>query len=330
MNANSIFISLFLLLSSFNLYAQTIGYPMPAHYRANYPASAYPAGYYRSAYAPVPVAYRYPVQPAYQYPGYYPAYGRAASRTVQPVKTETRPARVEAKQQAAVKAVKPVTKKISTETSTDKQKFIDLLLPYIEAENRKILQQRNWIKDRFSMIEKGYTPTEKDSIRLASFAKKYRLKNSDFSKTETRQALLSKIDIIPASLTLAQAANESAWGKSRFAKQANNLFGIWTYDADKGLKPKNRESGKKHFVRKFDNAGESVRYYMHMLNSHPAYAKLRTIRQQLRSEDKTIEGYLLARGLEKYSAKGEKYITLIVQLISQNQWALLDTPDRQA
>jgi Bax protein len=179
-------------------------------------------------------------------------------------------------------------------------------------------------------MSKGEPLSQDDKLKLTELAKKYRVKPEKLDTQASQEALLARVDIIPASLTLAQAANESAWGKSRFAREANNLFGIWTYDADKGLKPKKRDAGKKHYVRKFADVGESVRYYMHMLNSHPAYAELRKIRRQLRSENETLAGHQLAHGLTKYSAKGDEYIDLIQQLISQNQWAKLDRPRTKA
>ena len=143
------------------------------------------------------------------------------------------------------------------------------------------------------------------------------MKPDPLTSKAARDELLGKIDIIPSSLALAQAANESAWGQSRFAQEANNLFGIWTYDKDKGLVPRNREQGKKHLVRIFDDVGESVRYYMHTLNSHPAYAGLREIREDLRASGLAIDGHKLAVGLEKYTAKGQQYIDLIQGLIRQ-------------
>ena len=160
--------------------------------------------------------------------------------------------------------------------------------------------------------------------RLRKLAASYRIDDDPVDSASARQALLHRIDIIPSSLALAQAANESAWGKSRFAREANNLFGIWTYDEDKGLKPRNREAGKTHLVRIFDDYGDSVRYYMHLLNSHPAYADLREIRVQLRTARQTIDGHSLASGLDKYSAKGKEYVDLIKSLIRQNEWARLD------
>ena len=132
------------------------------------------------------------------------------------------------------------------------------------------------------------------------------------------------------SLVLVQVVNESVWGWSRFAQEVNNLFGIWTYDEDKGIKPLNREEGKTHLVRIFDDYGESVSYYMHTLNSHPAYRELREIRQQLRTSGQEIDGHKLAAGLEKYSARGQVYIELIRSLIRQNRWAQLDTANQSA
>ena len=145
------------------------------------------------------------------------------------------------------------------------------------------------------------------------------------STTVVLDQLLKRVDIIPASLPLAQAANETGWGTSRFAKEANNYFGIWTYEAEQGLKPRNRESDKKHFVRKFTSPAASVKFYMNLLNTHPAYKELRNIRYSLRQERQKISGVKLAQGLEKYSAKGNEYIKLITLLITQNQWAQLDT-----
>lgn len=182
----------------------------------------------------------------------------------------------------------------------------------------------------FDKIETDRALSPSEQQQISKLASKYRVKGDPLVDVTARGEMLRKIDIIPSSLALAQAANESAWGESRFAQQANNLFGIWTYDQDKGLKPKRREEGKTHLVRIFDDFGESVRYYIYTLNSHPAYQELRQIRQQLRASKQIIDGRKLAAGLEKYSAKGQAYIELIQSLIEQNEWALLDTDNQQA
>jgi Bax protein len=197
-------------------------------------------------------------------------------------------------------------------------------LPFIDKENTRLQQLRRKVENIIQQLDANILLSDESKNWLRKLAKKYRVKGNPLTKPQAREDLLKKVDIIPASLTLAQAANESAWGKSRFATEANNLFGIWTYDKSKGLKPKNRDSEKKHLVRIFDHYGESVSYYMHTLNSHPAYTKLRDIRQQQRKNLLSLDGFELAVGLEKYSAKGELYIKLIRDLIRQNQWVQLD------
>jgi len=206
----------------------------------------------------------------------------------------------------------------------NKQAFISTLLPHIEKENRRLLALRKEVVSLLDKLDSGNTLGEQEQKRIKELARHYRVKTDPLATGAARQELLRKIDIIPSSLSLAQAANESAWGQSRFAQEANNLFGIWTYDQDKGLIPVNREQGKKHLVRIFDNVGESVRYYMHTLNSHPAYIGMRKTREALRASGQTIDGHKLAAGLEKYSAGGQQYIDLIRSLIRKNKWTQLD------
>jgi Bax protein len=225
----------------------------------------------------------------------------------------------------AEKTVKP-----DSMSTGKKQEFMTTLLPYIEKENRRLIALRKRVSAMYDKLETEQALSTSEQQQIGKLAKKYRVKGDPLVDFTAREELLRKIDIIPSSLALAQAANESAWGESRFAQQANNLFGIWTYDQDKGLKPKRREEGKTHLVRIFDDFGESVRYYMYTLNSHPAYQELRRIRQQLRASKQVIEGPKLAAGLDKYSAKGQAYIELIQSLIEQNEWALLDTDNQRA
>ncbi len=188
---------------------------------------------------------------------------------------------------------------------------------------------RSEVSRLFSRLDSGALD-QSGKLRLQKLAGKYRVDGDPSGSKTARAELLRKIDIIPSSLALAQAANESAWGKSRFAQEANNLFGIWTYDKTRGIKPKNRAEGKTHLVRVFDNFGDSVRYYMYTLNSHPAYKPLRNIRRQLRASRQVIDGHELASGLEKYSARGQEYIDIIQRLIRQHEWARLDSNNQQA
>lgn len=311
-------------------------------------AMAYQYGYYSPGPYDAPPAYRnpyarapYPYYPVYRYqPRSRPAYAHARPPEQVPALNTAKviaPAESAAESPSvSVEVTSGTTEKVEETVKRDsmlsgkKQEFITALLPYIEKENRRLIALRKRISVMFEKIEAGAASSASEQQQISKLANKYRVKGDPLLDTAAREEMLRKIDIIPSSLALAQAANESAWGKSRFAQQANNLFGIWTYDQEKGLKPKRREEGKTHLVRIFDDFGESVRYYMYTLNSHPAYRELRQIRQQLRTSNRVIDGWKLAAGLEKYSAKGQAYIELIQSLIEQNEWALLDTDNQRA
>lgn len=286
-------------------YQQRPAYAAPVNYNP-YPQPNYYPGYY------------YPPQPRFAAPYPAPAPASLNNSVVEPtVKNITSNSPDKAPQDQSTQVSTP-------DVSTTKQEFIDELLPYIEQENQRLSQRRERASSIIQQLDSGADISEQSTSWLKKTAKRYRIDTNPVTDPEARQELLAKIDIIPASLTLAQAANESAWGRSRFATEANNLFGIWTYDESKGLVPENRDEDKKHLIRVFDHYGESVAYYMHTLNSHPAYDKLREIRQQQRNEQQLLDGHEMAEGLEKYSARGELYIRLIQDLIRQNQWAQLD------
>jgi Bax protein len=320
----SLAVTTLMLLFTGHALANQYGYYLPARYaaaQAFYPA--YPPGPH--AYHP---AFRYPVPPAYYRPQRQQRYPLL----------DTQRARTRTQAAAGGQNVALMQNRVTgdpavhgvTQMSSKKQQFITALLPYIEQENRRLTELRNKLGAIMHKLETYNTVDGSTQQQLEKLATRYRVEGDPLRDKAARDELLRKIDIIPVSLALAQAANESAWGESRFAQEANNLFGIWTYDQAKGLKPKDREAGKVHLVRIFDDIGESVRYYMYNLNSHPAYRELRQIRQQLRASGNDINGYALAAGLEKYSAQGQAYIELIRELIEQNEWALLDSENRHA
>lgn len=272
------------------------------HPQVNY----YPGGYY-------------PSQPLYYAPPY--PYHTAAPATVNPSIDHTQ---VQKKSQKETD--KAQQEPLLTVSVTNKKKlFIDQLLPCIKQENTRLEKVRERFRRISLQLERQQKVSDESKIWLKKLARKYQVSGNPLTHSAARKELLQKIGLIPASMTLAQAANESAWGQSRFATEANNLFGIWTYDEELGIVPEKRDAQKKHLVRKFDHIGESVAYFMFTLNSHPAYEKLREIRQSLREKDEPIDGHALATGLEKYSAKGELYIQLIQDLIRQNDWAQLDS-----
>ena len=304
-------------------------YPAPTqpnamYYQPRAQMVRYSGYYYPPQPAFVPPQPRYPA--AFQAP-YYPIWPNQAPTTDTANQTITKPAKVlkVSIPETSPKIIKPPENGLKKQSGQNKKDFIDRLLPSIKQENKRLSQLRIQLKNTLSQLESNQLISKKSKQWLKNLSAKYRVKGNPLVESEARTDLLEKIDIIPTSLALAQAANESAWGKSRFAVEANNLFGIWTYDEKNGLKPLNRDEGDRHLVRKFNHYSESVAYYMHTLNSHPAYQKLRHIRQQSRQQQRSLDGHSLAEGLEKYSALGEQYVTTIQSMIRQNKWARLDS-----
>lgn len=199
------------------------------------------------------------------------------------------------------------------DTNLQKEKFFDLLRPLVEKENQKILNERKFVVEFFDEYSKNPLIENNKLLKLATLAKKYRIKNI-YNKEE----YLKKIDTIPISLVLAQAAIESGWGKSRFARVANNFFGEWTYGKE-GIVPKNREPGKKHKIRIFKTIEDSIASYMLNLNRHPAYKEFRTIRYVARKEGKKFDGLQAAMTLQRYSQLGKKYNYLVSSIIKKNK-----------
>ena len=196
---------------------------------------------------------------------------------------------------------KPIFSSIKN-TATRKALFFNYLLPEIKLNNAKITKLRNSIiNDELSQDE------------LAELANKYRLDNGI-----SKEDMLASIDVLPPSLILAQAANESDWGRSRFAKKYNNYFGIWCFSKGCGTIPKNREKGAKHEVAIFRSLKDGIEYYMLNLNRNQFYSELRKIRKEQRKYGNTISGLELAKGLTSYSQKGDDYIASIQSIISFN------------
>ena len=126
-----------------------------------------------------------------------------------------------------------------------------------------------------------------------------------------------RMDIIPVSIALAQAANESGWGTSRFALEGNALFGQWTW-SKKGITPENQDKDKSHRVLQFQILKASVKAYKNNLNTHNAYKEFREARAQIRQEGKKINGLDLTKYLERYASIGEKYVKILESIIIKN------------
>lgn len=196
-----------------------------------------------------------------------------------------------------------------------KELFFKSLLPLILKVNEDIITDRRRI--RVLYYRGPFHWSQADRKWLKNIAKRYNAQRDNLVD------LLKRVDVIPPSLALVQAANESAWGTSRFARLGNAIFGQWTYDGP-GIIPNNRPAGKTHKVKSFGNLLESVRGYVLNLNSHRAYTNLRQIRYQLRRNEQPLNGAALAAGLLKYSERGQVYVDSLRRMIRVNNLSPFD------
>jgi len=203
-------------------------------------------------------------------------------------------------------------------TTVKKQTFFMGLLPMALLANQEIAAEREEILQILQRHERRESD-ENDQERIEELSKRYGLRGRPIIDHRARSRLLQRVDIVPPSLVLAQAANESAWGTSRFARLGNNLFGEWTYSPGTGIVPAGRPPGETYEVRKFSSLYESIRSYMNNLNRNGAYHTLREVRAGLRSTGQPVTGIALAKGLLKYSQRGEEYIKEIQAMIRHNK-----------
>ena len=212
------------------------------------------------------------------------------------------------------KIVKPINlsllpSEIRNIESTKKKKnlFIKIVLPLILEENNRIRIDR---KKLFKILNKNMNSKAEKKWLISKF-KQYGVLNKDLSTLKVR------MDIVPVSLAIAQAAKESGWGTSRFAIEGNALFGQWTWSGE-GIKPAGVDSEEKHKVMKFKVLKASVRAYQRNLNTHGSYKEFRSERANMRDNDEELDSLILADYLDKYAATGKEYTKIIKQIISQN------------
>jgi len=203
------------------------------------------------------------------------------------------------------------------DTKAMKKEFFNILTPLVVKENNNILNDRIKIKNIFKKLKdnnNSLISLPKEMLNsLVIIAKKYKIKDK-----MDKKSLLIRVDKIPTALVLAQASIESGWGKSRFIRIANNIFGHWTYSKS-GILPKNRTKGKTHRIRVFKTLQGSVAAYMRNLNTHRAYLKFRAKRVELLNSGKTMDGNAGAEKMDKYSAIGQKYVKMLKTIIRQNK-----------
>jgi Bax protein len=200
-----------------------------------------------------------------------------------------------------------------------KQAFFTYFRPLIDKANRAIAAERAELLTIASDDELSH----RDLRRLKRLARKYQLDPADKQPGELITATLVRVDELPVSLILAQAAKESGWGTSRFAVSANNYFGQRCWQAGCGVKPKQRPAGATFEVASFASPYESLQSYLRNLNTHPEYAALRAIRSKVRTQGKPLRGLTLADYLGTYSEREAAYIREIKTIITANK---LETP----
>ena len=189
-----------------------------------------------------------------------------------------------------------------------KNLFIKIILPLVLEENNRIIIDR---KKLFTILNKN--KNSKDEIKwLNQKFKQYGVVNKDLATLKVR------MDIIPVSLAIAQAAKETGWGTSRFAIEGNALFGQWTWSGE-GIKPAGADTNATYKVMKFNVLKASVRAYQRNLNTHSSYKKFRFIRAQLRDDNKKLDSLKLAEYLDNYAQTGTEYTKVLKQIIQQNQ-----------
>ena len=212
------------------------------------------------------------------------------------------------------KLVKPVKlsllpNEIKMIESTKKKKnlFIQIVLPLIIEENNRIKLNR---KKLFSILNKNHNSNAEKKWLNEKF-KQYGVLNKDLSTLKVR------MDMVPVSLAIAQAAKETGWGTSRFALEGNALFGQWTWSGE-GIKPADADHNTTHKVMKFKILKSSIRAYQRNLNTHSGYKEFRMARAALRDNRRNLDGLILATYLNKYAETGTEYVKIIKQIIKQN------------
>jgi len=212
------------------------------------------------------------------------------------------------------KLVKPISldllpKEIVKIENTKKRKdlFIQIILPLVIDENNNIKLDRIKL---FSILNKNKNTKAEEGWLNVKF-KQYGVVNKNLSTLKVR------MDEVPVSMAIAQAAKETGWGTSRFAQEGNALFGQWTWSG-KGIKPADAEDDSTHKVMRFRVLQASVKAYQRNLNTHSSYKDFRSARAELRDKEKKLDSMILTEYLDKYAETGKKYVKILQQIIRQN------------
>ena len=204
-------------------------------------------------------------------------------------------------------------KKIKS-TNKRKETFIKIIMPLILIENEKIIEDRNKL---FKILGKQ-SNSMGEKVWLKRRFKDYDIKGEDISELKLR------LDIIPTSIAIAQAAKESGWGTSRVALEGNAMYGQWTWGGD-GIEPSQKDKKKEHKILKFPKLQSSVSAYMKNLNTHRGYSEFRKERSKIREKNKTVEGIDLVAYLYNYAQTGSEYVKILKKIIEQNDLTDFDS-----
>lgn len=195
-----------------------------------------------------------------------------------------------------------------------KKAFFEFIRPGIVNANRKVALDRQYLLD----LKENINLDSKAPQRYLTLLMQYKVKATEFNRESITQ-LLTHVDTIPHALIMVQAANESSWGTSRFARLGLNFFGQWCFKKGCGLVPNSRNKDATHEVQAFKSVDESIDSYLMNLNTHAAYRHLRDIRAQLRTHNETVTAEKLAQGLVKYSERGDDYVLELLQMLRHNK-----------
>ncbi len=199
-----------------------------------------------------------------------------------------------------------------------KQQFFDYLEDYIIEENASIESDRQQLEPYAAIANSGVAFSSRERQWVLELAETYRVDTTVLSDREIIKELLLRVDQIPVSMALAQAANESAWGTSRFALEGNNIFGEWCFTEGCGIIPRRRPSGATYEVQRFESIEESISSYFLNINTNDSYRYLRELRADMRDGGRPLDPMTLAMGLGRYSQRGDNYVDEVQNIILQN------------
>ena len=205
-------------------------------------------------------------------------------------------------------------------SQSSQEVFIYTVAKAAQNGNAESLKTRTWLAQRYVY----FRLSPQDQAMVLALADEYWVDVDDKSFKQIIGELLIKIDEVPPSLVVAQAINESGWGRSRFAREANNLFGMWCYTPGCGLVPERRRANDKHEVKRYASIQDSVDEYLRNINRNKAYTELRALRAEQRQRLQPLSGDYLAQGLRRYSSIGTEYVNRIRSIIRTRELARLD------